>query len=119
MPHLVLEFSSNIIEKNNIQSLFKNCHSILEMMLPTNLISCKSRSIECNIFYIGDGQPKNAFVHLTLKVMPGRSPDTLKTLGDAIMNLLRSHFTESLKHLNLQITLEIIKLQKTYFKITS
>lgn len=118
MPHLTLELSSNIEEKN-ILSLFKYCHSILSKMLPTEIHSCKSRSIVYDTYYIGDGKPNNAFVHLTVKIMPGRSPSTLKELSESIMNLLKNHFNESLKKLNLQITLEIIELQKTYFKITS
>jgi len=119
MPQLILEFSSNVIEKNNVLSLFKNCHSLLATMLPTDLDSCKSRSIECATYCVGNGNINNAFAHLSLKVMPGRRPDTLKKTGDSMMDLLKSYFTESLKKLNLQITLEIIELEKNYFKITS
>ncbi|MEO8400318.1 MAG: hypothetical protein ABI597_00805 [Gammaproteobacteria bacterium] len=46
MPQLILEFSSNIVEKNNFDNLFKGCHSILEKILPTDIESCKSRTIE-------------------------------------------------------------------------
>lgn len=119
MPQLTLEFSSNIIEKNNLSSLFQECHSILEKILPTDINSCKSRSIECHNYYIGNGEPNNAFIHISLKIMPGRSFDTLKNTGDNMMAILKNYFSTSLKKLNLQITLEIMELQKTYFKITS
>lgn len=68
MPQLILEFSSNILEKNN------------------------------------------AFVHISLKVMPGRSFDTLKNIGENMIELLKKYFSDSLEKLNLQITLEIIAL---------
>jgi 5-carboxymethyl-2-hydroxymuconate isomerase len=100
-------------------NLFQECHSILEPTLPTDIASCKSRSIECHSYYLGNGEPNNAFVCVSLKVMPGRSIDTLKNAGDKIMLALKNYFASSLEKLNLQITLEIIELQKTYFKITS
>jgi len=81
MPQLILEFSSNILEKNNLVTLFQECHSILEKKLPTDIDSCKSRAIECHDYYIGNGEPNNAFVHISLKIMPGRSLDTLKKCG--------------------------------------
>jgi 5-carboxymethyl-2-hydroxymuconate isomerase len=116
MPHLTLEFSANILEKNNMTSLFKECHVMLAHALPSELARCKSRAIESSFYYVGDGQPNNAFVHVSLKVMPGRSFDTLKNVGDNMMKILKDNFSESLKKLHLQITVEISDLQKTYFK---
>ena len=119
MPQLTLEFSSNLIEKNNLFNLFQECHSILEKILPTNIESCKSRSIEYHNYYIGNGEPNNAFVHISLKIIPGRSFETLKNVGESMMVVLKNYFSNALNKLNLQITLEIMELQKTYFKITS
>lgn len=119
MPQLILECSSNVLEKNNINKLFQELHSILEKMLPTDIRSCKSRLIECHTYYIGNGQANNAFVHVSLKVMPGRSSDTLNNTGNTMMESLKTYFANSLKKLNLQISIEIMELQKTYFKIAS
>ncbi len=119
MPQLTLEFSANILEKNNMTSLFKQCHALLAHALPTELASCKSRAIESSFYCVGDGQPNHAFVHVSLKVMPGRSVETLKNVGDKMMKILKDNFSESLKKLHLQLTVEISELQKTYFKITS
>ena len=119
MPQLILEYSSNVIEKNNLNNLFQECHSLLEKMLPTDISSCKSRSIERQNYYVGNGEPNNAFVHISLKIMPGRTPDTLKDIGDNIMAILKRYFEKSFENLNLQVTLEIMELQKTYFKVAS
>lgn len=115
MPHLTLEFSANILEKNDMVGLLKQCHLLLARDLPTALPHCKSRAIENNLYCVGDGQPNNAFIHVSIKIMPGRSEETLKKAGDHLMEALKTHFAESLKKLNLQITLEFSELQ-TYFK---
>ncbi len=118
MPHLILEFSANIIEKNNITELFQQCHTILADMLPTDIAGCKSRAVECNTNTIGNGDLENAFVHMTLKVMPGRTIDILNDVGNRLMEIMTDYFSGSLKELHLQITLEICHLE-TYFKVNS
>ena len=116
MPHVVLEFSNNISEKKHLPELLKQCQQILVPHLPTQLASCKSRTIEYNCFLVGDGHPKNAFVHLSIKILAGRTEETLYKIGSFLMTLLKEYFAESLKNLNLGLSVEIGELEKTYFK---
>lgn len=116
MPQLILEYSSNILEKDNLFDILKNLNCYLSEKLPTELVSCKSRSIEHRMFCVGDGNKRNAFVHINLKVMPGRNLEKLNNVGNGMMDILKQYFHQSAKQLNLQITLEIDELQTTYFK---
>ena len=120
MPQLILEYTENVLEKTNLSLLFKKCHEILTEKLPADLGSCKSRAIEQNDYYIGDGRSENAFVSLHIKVMAGRSLETLNEVAQSIMRVLKQHFDGSLKQLNLQITLELQELSHSmYFKVAS
>lgn len=120
MPQLRLEYTANIIEKNNFSQLFKQCHEILAEQLPADLASCKSRATQQDDYYIGDGNSENAFVCLQLQVFSGRSVETLNSVVQVILNVLKNHFAESLKQRNLQITLELQELShSTYFKLMS
>lgn len=38
MPQLTIEFSANLIEKDEIFALFPKCHVLLVEMLPTELV---------------------------------------------------------------------------------
>jgi 5-carboxymethyl-2-hydroxymuconate isomerase len=119
MPQLILEYSENVIEQAHLSDLLQQLHGLLAETLPTDLASCKSRAIGYKVYSVGDGQANTAFIHLNLKVMPGRTENTLQHVGERIMKLLSSYFAESLQKLTLQITLEISELQATYFKIVS
>ena len=119
LPQFTLEFSSNIIEKNDMQTLFQSCHNILANILSTEIENCKSRAIECSNFYIGEMNTKSAFIHATLKVMPGRTKEKLAEVADAIMQTLAAHFAKSLHDLKLQITLELLELPNIYLKVSS
>jgi 5-carboxymethyl-2-hydroxymuconate isomerase len=116
MPQFILEYSENVIEQDHLPALLQKINFYLTDVLPADIHACKSRAIKQTIFCVGEGQPSNAFIHGTLKIMPGRTFEKLTEAGNGIMDILKSHFSESAKQLNLQITLEIDELQKTYFK---
>ncbi len=115
MPHLVLEYSSNLVEKKSLSDLFKKCHDLLAEKLPTERKSCISKAIECQQYYIGEGQSDLAFIHVTLKVKAGRTFEVLKQTAEALLAAIKMHCNASVKQLNLKATVEIIELQKTYF----
>lgn len=119
MPHLTLEYSMNIVEREGLKELFEKLHLVLTEMLPTDLATCRSVPLPYEKYYLGDGDPKNAFVDLELKVLAGRTPKVLKTVAQRIMQLLTEHFAESMKTLKLRITVAIEELPKTYVGIFS
>ena len=102
MPHLVLEHSSNLIEKKTFSVLFEKCHTLLTETLPTERKSCVSRAMECDQYYVGEGNPNGAFIHVTLKVKAGRTADVLKRTGEAVLAVLKEHCAESSKQLALE-----------------
>ena len=116
MPQLILEYSGNIIEKNNLPNLLLKCHQVLTDNLPTEIAGCKSRAVQRDTFCVGDGSPNHAFVHVNLQVLPGRSLEVLQKVGNHLMQALKDYFAESLKKFKLQLTIEISELPKTYFK---
>lgn len=115
MPHLVLEYSSNLLEKKSLVTLFEKCHGLLAEKLSTERKSCVSRAIECQQYSIGEGHSDLAFIHVTLKVKAGRTFEVLKETAEALLLAIKAHCIESVNQMNLKVTVEIIELQKTYF----
>jgi len=120
MPHLTLEYSSNVKEKKNLQPLFHSLHTLLAEVAHASMGSCKSRAIEHKLFFIGNGEVKNAFVHLEIQLAEGRSLKVRKEAGQKSLDALEQHFVRSLQELNLQVTVKITEFpQNLYFKIPS
>ncbi|MBS0351317.1 MAG: 5-carboxymethyl-2-hydroxymuconate Delta-isomerase [Proteobacteria bacterium] len=115
MPHVVLEYSANVIEPDFFE-LFRECHQLLEKQLPAQIKSCKSRAVKCANYYVGEGMADNAFVHVTLKVMPGRPRAVLQAIGRELLVLLKKYFSESARQLNLGFSVEINELALPYTK---
>lgn len=116
MPHVILECSDNIIEQLHVSSLFAEIHLILEKQLPTQLSSCKSRCVVHNLFYLGDGDKANAFLHLTVKVLAGRTNEVKNQLGEHLLKLLGEHVQSYKNKSGLQLSIEILDLNEHYFK---
>jgi 5-carboxymethyl-2-hydroxymuconate isomerase len=66
----------------NYEPLFLTLHKILAEKSPTDLSSCKSRCIAHELYFIGDCDAGNAFAHLTVKILAGRSDENKIQLGD-------------------------------------
>lgn len=120
MPQITLECSDNIIEKvRDFPPLFKYIHQVLSEKLPTELDSCKSRVINYKDYAVGNQDPNNAFVYLSIGVLKGRSKDTLDTIAHLLMEKLTLFFAESIKTRHLQISLAIQDLPDVYHKYKS
>ncbi len=118
MPHLTLEYSGNIKQQIRAHELFPKVHEVLVRLGPTKVEHCKSRAMRRDDYFIGDGGPRHAFVHLDVRLLSGRSLETKQGIGQQILKLLKGHFAPSLTELDLQITVEVRDIDRqVYFKI--
>jgi 5-carboxymethyl-2-hydroxymuconate isomerase len=116
MPHNVLEYSANIPRLDNFSELFAELHQILNKVGGIKLGNCKSRARMAEDFYVGDGSSANAFIHLDVEFVQGRSTDVKRQIGQKSLNLLKQHYADHLTD-DLQITINIRDISlEFYFK---
>jgi 5-carboxymethyl-2-hydroxymuconate isomerase len=116
MPHNVLEYSSNIPRLENSPELFAGLHQILNKVGGIKLGNCKSRARMAEDYYVGDGSAVNAFIHLDVEFVQGRSTEVKRQIGQQSLDLLKQYYAD---HLNddLQITVNIRDISlEFYFK---
>jgi 5-carboxymethyl-2-hydroxymuconate isomerase len=106
MPHLTLEYSSNVIETNDLDPLFSELHRALAEIAGFNVHDCKSRARPTDQFFVGLGGDREAFVHLEIRSYGGKSLEMKKAMSLAALKLLRERFERSASLLHLQITVE-------------
>ncbi len=108
MPHFVLEYTSNLRPDAAIPALLAKVNAILiaqNGVFPTGGI--RSRAIELTEYAIADGQADDAFVHATLKIGSGRTPEQKKKVGDEIFAAMESHFAELFSRRYLALSMEL------------
>lgn len=120
MPHFILEYSDNIVEKLEHKDLFQKLHTLLTENGPFKLSDIKSRAIEHKEFYVADGKTSNAFVHLTLSIFKGRNLKIRQAVGKMLLDFLQNEFARSYQELKCSITVDIKEIDTdTYFKISN
>jgi len=116
MPHVTLEYTGNIDHPIEFHDLFSELHQVLASAAGIDVNNCKSRAIRLQTYHIGEGQTENAFAHLEIQLLQGRSVELKREIGERGLRVLAKHLMPSGEP-DLQITLEIRDMQRdAYFK---
>jgi 5-carboxymethyl-2-hydroxymuconate isomerase len=120
MPHLTLEYTGNIDQEIRVAEVFPRLHQVLEQVADVDPANCKSRAIRLDCYWIGLGDEGNAFVHLTIRLLAGRSAAVKRELGGRSLRILEEYFAPSAAALALQLTVEVVNMERQgYFKAAS
>lgn len=117
MPHIVIEYSGNLIEKSINSDHLRDLHSLLIEVGPFKLNDIKSRAIKHDTYCVSDGADENAFIHLQLAILPGRSVETKRIVTERLLQYLKEKFVRSSAVLKCSYSVEIRELDlDTYAK---
>jgi 5-carboxymethyl-2-hydroxymuconate isomerase len=120
MPHLTLEYSNNMGEPFDIPLLFERMARTLLDYPPIRIEDIKCRAIGYDQFRVGVGKPDSAFIHLSVDIMVGRTPDQRKTLSQAMLVLLEEAFHDVFTSQPCDITVNIREIDRdSYGKMTN
>jgi 5-carboxymethyl-2-hydroxymuconate isomerase len=118
MPHLVLEYTSNVPDEPDLDLVLRNLHEAMTTVGPFDLSNVKSRAVRRERFRVADGAPDRAFVHLTVAVLAGREARVLRETGDALLAILRASFPRARAERRCDVTVELREMQPgLYFKV--
>lgn len=113
MPHLTFECTDNIYDAAALPALLKRANEVLiaqDGVYPTGGI--RSRAIRLTDYCVADGSADDAFVHATLKIGSGRSPDAKQRTGEALFHLMTEHFADLYARRGLALSLEIAEFSE-------
>ncbi|MFT4554522.1 MAG: 5-carboxymethyl-2-hydroxymuconate isomerase [Chlamydiales bacterium] len=116
MPHILVEYSSNLREHVRHRESLMALHKVLSEH--AEIENIKSRSIVRENCLVGDGSEGNAFVHVNLRLLPGRTTETKQKIGSDIVQSLREMYGESLREFSCDFTVDIEDMDKeSYTKL--
>ena len=108
MPHLTIEYTSNIKADARISELLARTNQILiaqNGIFPIGGI--RSRAIELTDYCIADNQADYAFVHCNLKIGAGRTEADKKRVCDQLFAAIKDHFAALFAQRYLALSLEL------------
>lgn len=113
MPHLIVEYTDNLKAEAEIPALLKKSNDILIAqggVFPTGGI--RARALCLSEYCVADGSSDDAFVHLTLKIGAGRSPEAKQKVGDELFEMIKAHFAALYAHRPLALSMEIVEFSE-------
>ena len=114
MPHLHLEYSDNI-ENLEVKPLLRALNkSLIEGGYAQAGLDIKSRAT-CQIDYvIGDDEPNQAYMHVKLSLLTGRSAELRQEIAACLLKVLVDESPKQAK-VTVQFCVEIIEMQRDIY----
>ena len=117
MPHVILECSANLRERTDLAALVERVHAAALATGVFPLGGLRTRVAERGDYRIADGDPDNAFVHVTVRIGHGRDDATKRRAASAIFDAVRDALEPAFATSPLAISLELHEIDPaTSFK---
>jgi len=114
MAHFIVEYSSNLDDELDIAALLK---VLLEAAIETGVFpigGLRGRAIRCDQFRVAEGDPENAFVHLTTKMGAGRNRVVRRSAAKKIFETLTTFLQPIYDRRYLSIGFELVELSAEF-----
>jgi 5-carboxymethyl-2-hydroxymuconate isomerase len=88
MPHVIVEYSSNLETQIDIPGLVRNVH---EAALATGVFeraAVRTRAERRDCYVVADSHPDNCFVAVVVRIAPGRNDEIRHRLGSSMFDAL-------------------------------
>ncbi|WP_028303404.1 5-carboxymethyl-2-hydroxymuconate Delta-isomerase [Oceanospirillum maris] len=110
MPHFIVEYSDNLHEQLDFQSLFKSLHEYVVSTGAFPLGGVRSRAIRCYDYRVADGRDDFSFLNLNLKIGHGRDMALKQEVANKVFEILCDWMTPITDSRYCQISFEMTEL---------
>lgn len=111
MPHLIVEYSSNLGDYPEAQALAELTASVCASPEVKHESDLKARFVRTGSFAIGTAGGERAFVHAQLRLLAGRSPEAKQDLAERVARVLRRTTPRPAGAL-VQLSVEIVDMDR-------
>jgi 5-carboxymethyl-2-hydroxymuconate isomerase len=114
MPHLIIEYSKNLRDTLGPDAFLEALHETAIATGEFPPMSLRSRAVEVEHYRVGDGHPENGFVHVVLRIRPGRERERKLEIGEAIFGTATTFLAEAFDTRPLGLTFEIHEIDVAF-----
>lgn len=107
MPHFVVEYSANLDEILDMQAL---CDTLRVAGIATGVFpmtGIRVRAIRCETYSVADGDPRNAFIDISVRLRGGRDLATRKAATARIFAAAEAYLAQLFEERPFALSLEM------------
>lgn len=113
MPHLIVEYSTNLEKRIPVRDLLKRVHEAALASGVFKIGGIRTRAEPRDLYLVADGDPDNAFIHIEGRIGKGRDAETRRRLAEALLGVLRDQTKSVFETTGLGLTVEIREIDDT------
>ena len=110
MAHAIIEYSSNLEDKVDLEGLVDQIHDACIETGVFPLTGMRTRTARRDTYKIADGNLEACFIHLQLKIGPGREDSIKKKAMEDIFEALSSYMKPLYDTAPVALSIEIFEL---------
>ena len=119
MPVINFEYTANLNIEKKIKNFIKEMHEALVEIIKTDLYTCRSMITPHDKYFIGDGDNENAFMQLSVRILPGRDKAIKDKLGNELLTIMQKTFSDESGKLNTQMRVYLTEVEiDCYYGLT-
>jgi 5-carboxymethyl-2-hydroxymuconate isomerase len=114
MPHIIVEYSSNLRESLRPELFIQEVHNAAVKTGAFGASTLRTRASERTCYRVGDGHPENGFVHIVMRIRPGRGREEKLKLGESIFSVICDYLKPIFDSRPLGLTYEIQEIDTDF-----
>jgi 5-carboxymethyl-2-hydroxymuconate isomerase len=111
MPHFVVDYSANLHDRLDFQTLFKELHTYVVSTGAFPIGGARSRAIRCDDYYVADGREEFAYINLTLKIGAGRPFELREEVAKKVFEIFTDWMKPITDNTYVMISFEMSELE--------
>ncbi|WP_031084510.1 5-carboxymethyl-2-hydroxymuconate Delta-isomerase [Streptomyces sp. NRRL WC-3549] len=115
MPQITVDYSAELDDGFDRRGFALALHPLVADTVSTKVPACKTRFRRVEESVVGDAPAGDAIVHVSIALLPGRTPETKAHLTSAVLDLLSGHIGPA-PDLTVHTSAEIRDLDPSYTK---
>jgi 5-carboxymethyl-2-hydroxymuconate isomerase len=107
MPHIIVEYSANLDAEVDMQRMVDDLHQVVVDSGVAEVAAIRTRAKRRDVYRIADGDPKNAFVHVVMRLRIGRSAELRTQLAEELLAATDRNLQRAYANFAVAITVEM------------
>ncbi|MCH0539137.1 isomerase [Streptomyces sp. MUM 203J] len=113
MPQISIDFSPALDEAFDRRACARALHPVVVETVGARPAACKTRTRTAGDFTVGEGDGRDAVVHVEIALLAGRTDEAKARLSEAAVALVRDHL-KPLDGLTVHVSAEVRDLDASY-----
>ncbi len=107
MPHFVIEYSANLEPDVDLRAVVDAVHRTAVESGLFKVGGIRVRTLRHDLYKVGDGNPENAFLHVRVAILEGRSVENRERLGNAAIAAVDAELAKAHKKRGIALSVEV------------